>query len=60
MPEEFYGQTTTFALGFLLAQILFFGAVVAACCGAFGGGGSSDAPVADVGLPLYTLGGKFS
>lgn len=56
---EFYGQTTTFALGFLLAQILFFGALVAACCGAFGGG-SSDAPVADVGLPLYTLGGKFS
>lgn len=58
--EEFYGQTTTFALGFLLAQTLFFGALVAACCGAFGGGGSSDAPVADVGLPLYTLGGKFS
>lgn len=58
--EEFYGQTTTFALGFLLAQILFFGALVAACCGAFGGGGSSDAPVADVGLPLHTLGGKFS
>lgn len=57
---EFYGQTTTFALGFLLAQILFFGALVAACCGAFGGGGSSDAPVADVGLPLHTLGGKFS
>lgn len=58
--EEFYGQTTTFALGFLLAQTLFFGALVAACCGAFGGGGSSDAPVADVGLPLHTLGGKFS
>ena len=59
--EEFYGQTTTFALGFLLAQILFFGALVAACCGGFGGfgGSGSDAPAADAGLPLYTLGGKF-
>lgn len=58
---EFYGQTTTFALGFLLAQILFFGALVAACCGGFGGfgGSGSDAPAADAGLPLYTLGGKF-
>ena len=31
---------------------------MAACCGAFGGSGS-DAPAADAGLPLYTLGGKF-
>ena len=31
---------------------------MAACCGGFGGSGS-DAPAADAGLPLYTLGGKF-
>eukprot|EP00438_Fugacium_kawagutii_P007895 Skav203677 [mRNA] locus=scaffold259:64321:68164:+ [translate_table: standard] len=56
LKEEFYGQTATFALGFLLAPILLFGVLVAACCGGFGG---SDAPVAGQGLPLYTLGGKF-
>ena len=59
LTEEFYQQTGTFAVGFLLAQILFVGALVAVCCGGFGGGGSSDAPVADAGLPLYTLGGRF-